>query len=88
MTKRMIQPHLFTVRIWLEESDRDQFDCRGHLQHGVDGSVRHFQGWSALIDLITEALHEASRASSGVTGAMRQASPPEIEAEPSQFDID
>lgn len=64
MTRQMSKPHLFTVRVWLEESEDGQYDCRGRLQHGLDGTAQHFQGWSALIDLMSDMVHEPGRAAS------------------------
>lgn len=45
-------PHLFTVRVWLEEVDSGQYECRGRVQHGLDGQAWHFQGWAAMIDFM------------------------------------
>lgn len=45
-------PHLFTVRVWREEVGSGQYECRGRVQHGLDGQAWHFQGWAAMIDFM------------------------------------
>lgn len=52
MNKPLSEPYLFTVRVWLEEIDTGQVECRGRIQYGLDGPAWHFQGWAALIDLM------------------------------------
>ena len=53
-------PHLFTVRVWLEEVEAGQFECRGRVQHGLDGPAWHFQGWAAMIDFMHDVMQPVS----------------------------
>ena len=40
--------HLFTLRLWMEDTGEGQTDWRGKVQHVNSGEVRYFRGWSVL----------------------------------------
>ncbi len=50
--------HLFTVRVWQEEIDRDQTKWRGKVQLLTSGDVRYFRHWAALVPLLVTMLSE------------------------------
>ena len=50
--------HLFTVRVWQEEIDRDQTEWRGKVQLLTSGDVRYFRHWAALVPLLVTMLSE------------------------------
>ena len=50
--------HLFTVRVWQEEIDRDQTEWRGKVQLLTSGDVRYFRHWAALVPLLVTLLSE------------------------------
>jgi len=43
------QTHLFTVRVWLEELSEGQTEWRGEVQYVVNGEMRYFRDWPALV---------------------------------------
>lgn len=71
--------HLFTIRIWFEENETAPFECRGRIQHGLHGPVRHFQGWAALVDHMHEMVQPADAASAQDT-PFHHAPPPDDDA--------
>ena len=40
--------HLFTLRLWMEDTGEGQTDWRGKVQHVNSGAVRYFRDWPAL----------------------------------------
>ena len=50
--------HLFTIRIWLEETGAGRREPRGHLTDRLNGKPRPFQGWSALVEVLDELVRE------------------------------
>lgn len=55
-TTRADGSHLFLVRLWVDEksADADQpAACSGKVQHVMSGKAANFNGWSALMELLT-----------------------------------
>ena len=48
--------HLFTLRVWDEETGEGQVEWRGKLQDVMSGETRAFRDWPTLIALITRML--------------------------------
>jgi len=48
--------HLFTLRVWDEETGEGQVEWRGKLQDVMSGETRAFRDWPTLIALITHML--------------------------------
>ena len=40
--------HLFTVRIWYEQTDDERSEVRGRVKHITSGEWRHFRSWNDL----------------------------------------
>ena len=76
MARQVSDPHLFTIRVWLEELEQGHFECRGRLQHGPHGETRHFQGWAAMVDLMTGMVFTAPDADNATAGPGEQAGEP------------
>jgi hypothetical protein len=53
--------HLFTVRVWKEETGTDQTEWRGKVQLLTSGDVRYFREWAALAPLLLTMLSEQER---------------------------
>jgi hypothetical protein len=51
--------HLFTVRVWEEETGGGQTEWRGKVQLLTSGEVRYFRGWAALVPLLLTMLTES-----------------------------
>src|SRR5258706_2550091 len=51
--------HLFTVRVWEEETGAAQTEWRGKVPLLTSGEVRHFCGWAALVPLLPTMLTES-----------------------------
>jgi hypothetical protein len=51
-------PHLFTVRLWIEELGNGQTEWRGQVQHVLTGEKRYFRNWSTLIAFLMLKLQE------------------------------
>jgi hypothetical protein len=51
--------HLFTVRVWQEELDKDRVEWRGKVQLMTSGEVRYFREWDALVPLLLTMLSES-----------------------------
>ena len=51
--------HLFTVRVWEEETGAGQTEWRGKVQLLTSGEVRYFRGWAALVPLLLTMLTES-----------------------------
>jgi hypothetical protein len=56
-----VQPrsHLFTVRVWEEETEAGQTEWRGKVQLMTSGEVRYFREWAALVPLLLTMLTES-----------------------------
>jgi hypothetical protein len=54
-------PHLFTVRIWMEDLGGGQREWRGRIQDTTTGEVRYARDWLAMV----AALVEMAEADSG-----------------------
>ena len=56
-----VQPrsHLFTVRVWEEETGAGQTEWRGKVQLFTSGEVRYFREWAALVPLLLTMLSES-----------------------------
>ena len=57
-----VQPrsHLFTVRVWEEETGVGQTEWRGKVQLFTSGEVRYFREWAALAPLLLTMLSESN----------------------------
>ena len=56
--KQHPRSHLFTVRVWEEETGTDQTEWRGKVQLLSSGEVRYFREWTALAPLLLAMLSE------------------------------
>jgi hypothetical protein len=56
-----VQPrsHLFTVRVWEEETGVGQTEWRGKVQLMTSGEVRYFREWVALVPVLLTMLAES-----------------------------
>ncbi len=50
--------HLFTVRLWMEESGNDQTEIRTQIQHILSGETRYFCEWSKMVAYMETRLRE------------------------------
>ena len=50
--------HLFTIRVWEEETGTNQTEWRGKIQLITNGEVRYFCEWTALAPLLVALLTE------------------------------
>ena len=48
--------HFFTLRLWPEEAGEEGPVWRGRIQYTVNGEVRYFQGWDALVEVLQELM--------------------------------
>lgn len=60
-SKSRDRSHLFTVRVWMEESSNAQYEWRGKLQCVLTGEIRYFREWSALLKFLQEMLPKDER---------------------------
>ena len=51
--------HLFTLRVWEEETGFEQSEWRGKVQLITSGEVRYFRDWAALAPLLLAMLSES-----------------------------
>ena len=51
--------HLFTIRVWEEETAVGQTEWRGKVQLLTSGEVRYFREWAALAPLLLAMLSES-----------------------------
>jgi hypothetical protein len=51
--------HLFTIRVWKEETGTDQTEWRGKVQIFPGGDARYFRDWAALVPLLLTMLVES-----------------------------
>ena len=51
--------HLFTVRVWEEETGAGQTEWRGKVQLLTNGEVQYFREWAALVPLLLAMLAES-----------------------------
>ncbi len=42
-------PHLFMVRVWMEELGNGQTEWRGKVQCVASGDVKYFRDWQTLV---------------------------------------
>jgi len=49
---------LFTVRLWQEELEDNQFEWRGKVQHVQKGEAFYFREWSMLVAALLKMLSE------------------------------
>jgi hypothetical protein len=52
--------HLFSVRVWLEESGAGQTEWRGKVQYVPNGEVRYFREWPSLAAIMQAMLPDAT----------------------------
>jgi hypothetical protein len=52
--------HLFSVRVWLENSGDGQMEWRGKVQYVPNGEVRYFRGWPSLAAMMQAMLPDAT----------------------------
>ena len=50
------RPHLFMVRVWLEDLGDGNTEWRGQVKHVLSGEVRYFREWKTLLAFLREAL--------------------------------
>ncbi len=64
MPKETSQPppksHLFTVRVWIEESGNNQSEIRTEVKHVLSGETRYFRDWSKMIAFMETRLSEVT----------------------------
>jgi hypothetical protein len=61
MTTATRATHLFTLRMWQEETDESQVEWRGKLQALPEGEAYYFRDWPGLIGRL-EAMLDARHA--------------------------
>ena len=59
------RPHLFMVRVWLEDLGDGNTEWRGQVKHVLSGEVRYFRDWLILITILQEMLAEPEEAAQG-----------------------
>jgi hypothetical protein len=47
---------LFTVRVWVEETDAEKREVRMQVRHVLSGETRYFRAWPPLIDHLLSKL--------------------------------
>ena len=47
---------LFTVRLWYERVDADQWEVRMQAKHILTGETRYFRDWALLAGYLTDKL--------------------------------
>lgn len=52
--------HLFTVRIWAEETGRGRVEWRGRVKYVMSGETRYFRQWSDLVEFMSRQLPEGA----------------------------
>ena len=45
--------HLYTLRLWTEDTEQGQVEWRGKVQHVPGGESRYFRDWPTLIAFLT-----------------------------------
>jgi hypothetical protein len=45
VSKAQAATHLFTMRVWIEETDHGRSELRGALTHVLTGKIGQFQDW-------------------------------------------
>jgi hypothetical protein len=55
--------HLFTVRLWAEDTGDGQAEWRGKIYCVDTGESRYFRDWPALLPVLLAMLREAEAAS-------------------------
>lgn len=60
MTTATRATRLFTLRVWQEEADDDQFEWRGKVQALPEGEAYYFRDWPALVAHL-QAMLDAGR---------------------------
>ena len=50
--------HLFTVRLWVENTGSDSVEVRGRVQHVLSGDVHYFRSWPELTSFFEQMLQE------------------------------
>lgn len=53
---KIARSHLFTVRLWLEETGPGRFEWRGRVEHVLSGERQYFCNWPALLAPFEEFL--------------------------------
>ena len=51
-SRRSGRPHLFLVRLWVEENGGEQPEWRGKVQQVVSGEAHDFHNTTMLVDLL------------------------------------
>ena len=69
--------HLFLVRLWAADADKDTSGWRGRVQMVVNGEVHYFQGTQGLIDAMLGMV-----APNGHAAPRRSPSEPRVEEGP------
>jgi hypothetical protein len=57
-----MQPHLFLLRVWLEELDESSTEWRGRVKSLHSGEVRHFRDPQTLYTVLLRMLEELNEA--------------------------
>lgn len=50
--------HLFTLHLWQEPLDADQFEWRGQVKHVASGDMRYFRDATTLYNVVTSMIAE------------------------------
>jgi hypothetical protein len=50
--------HLFTVRLWAEDTGGAGSEMRGEVRHVQGGGVRYFEDWTTLIAYLAAKMQE------------------------------
>ena len=51
---------LFTLRLWQEVLDGEEWEWRGEIKNTSTGELRYFRDWHALVHLLPKLLSEPS----------------------------
>ncbi len=57
--ERVHRSELFTVQLWWEELEDNQFEWRGKVQHVQKGEAFYFPEWSMLVAALLKMLQES-----------------------------
>ena len=53
------ESHLFSLRLWAEEIDRDQFEWRGQIRAVASGEIHYFRDADSLYGVLMSMLADA-----------------------------
>ena len=54
-------PHLFVLRVWLNELNDGTQEWRGEIEHAATHEKRHFRDWQVLLEFVRSSCEQAQR---------------------------